>query len=168
MKLNTCSISFKTKFQTRFNTKFSSSPIHYYTVFWFFYFVLVLQVLAFFFQQLRVREQHAISRNYGTFISLYLIAGQERKTLTVSELPPLKQFIYQKSSLFYTSNTYLKPISSANYQTITENNLYLLCITASGCEIQFVFSSEDEVFGSYLKDGWWLQGSSYCKQCKLR
>lgn len=45
---------------------------------------------------------------------------------------------------------------------------HLLCITASRCEIQFVFSSEDEIFGSYLKDRWWLQGCSYCKQCKLR
>lgn len=49
-----------------------------------------------------------------------------------------------------------------------QNNLHLLCITASRCEIQFVFSPEDEVFRSYLKDRWWLQGSSYSKQSELR
>lgn len=166
MKLNTCSISSKTKFQTRFNKKlffFPNSLVCCLPVFLF-----CIGFAGFCFVFLITESQRAVCHfkeiDYGKPISLYLIAGLEKKTSTASKQPLLKQFI----SLLYTSNTYLKPISLANYQTVTENNLHLLCITASGCEIQFVFSSEDEVFGSYLKDGWWLQGSSYCKQCKLR
>lgn len=117
MKWNTCSVSSKAKFQTRFNTKLFLFPNS--LVCCLLGFLFWVGFVGFCFVFLTVESQRALCHfqeiDYGKPISLSLLAGLKRKTLIVYKQPSLKQFIYRKSSLLYISNTYLKPISLADY-----------------------------------------------------
>lgn len=71
---------------------------------------------------------------------------------------------YTRWKKIYKTDTFIK----YTFGKINLKKFHLLGITTSRCEVEFVFGSKDEIFGSNFKYGWWLQWSSYCKQSQLR
>ena len=76
----------------------------------------------------------------------------------------------QSYKLYHIENIHIRQTSAIKYTfgKINPKKFHLLGITTSRCEVEFVFGSKDEIFGSNLKYGWRLQRRSYCEQSQLR